>query len=357
VALATALLATVSWITPLMLTFGTATFQQAWHLALPSSLGAQWLLQRRSMGVLALPRTPRAAAGVLGAVALVVGASSVLGAAGLLAAALALAWLSVLVVAQRGWGFPYAGVLASCGVAMRLGLRAPDDIVVMLVVSTAGLVAAVLTTPVPTRAPAPWPFALLAGVAGATVGVLLTLGARGPFAINADLAVLALMPALVGTLWSARFLTRLWELTGHPLLGVSSGTGPVRRKAPVARRILLGALLRLCAGVVVLSLGVVAAGVLLQGDLRVVVTLLGVTSGLALVSLLVSLLEAFGRQGWAVLTAAMASAPLLLHAQGIGLRTQGEAVVASVVIGLAVFAWTVHYFLEDPNRSLVVAGL
>lgn len=357
VALATALLATVTWTTPLMHTFGIATFQRAWHIALPASLGAQWLLQRRLQGVLTLPRTVKAAGGLLGAIALVVAALGILGSAGLVAAGLGLAWLSVLVVVQRGWGYAYAGVLAACGVAMRLGLSGFGDIVLMLVVSTVGLAAGALTMPAELKRPAPWPLALLAGVAGAIVGMLLTLGARGPFAVNPDLAVLALMPALVGTLWSARYLNRLWELSGQPLLGAASQTGPVRRTAPLARGILLGAFLRLCTGVVVLSLTVVAAAVLMRGDLHVVASLLGVTSGLALVSLLVSLQEAFGRQGWAVLTAAMATAPLLLHSQGIGPWTQGEAVLASVVVGLAVFVWTVHCFLEDPNRSLVVAAL
>jgi hypothetical protein len=350
-ALATALLATVTWTTPLMRTFGVATFQQGWHVALPVSLGVQWLLQRRSLGALALPRRWWAAAGLLGAIALAAGASSALAPGAVLAVALALTWLAVLVVVQRGWGFPYAAIIAAGGVVMRLGSAgAVADLVLMLVVSLTGLGAAAWRPPAPTRRPAPWRLAVLAGLAGATVGLLIALGARGPFAINPDLAVLALMPALVGMLWSARHLTRLWELSRQPLLGRP-------RRTPLARRLLAGAFVRLSAGTGFLSLLVLALGALRHENVHAVASLLATASGMGLTGLLVALLEAFGRQGWALSTAALTAAPLLLRAQGIVFGTHGQTVLASVLMGLLVSVWTVRYFLEDPHRSLVVATL
>lgn len=363
-ALATALLATVAWTTPLIRTFGVTTFQQAWHIALPVSLGAQWLLQRRCLGTLAVGRTPRATASVLGAAVLAIAASSTLGPGGMLAGALALAWLSVLVVVRRGWGFAYAGALTAVGVAMRLApgpAAAPALMALMLVVSTAALATAARTTPDPARRPSPWRFAVPAGLSGATVGLLIVLGARGPFAISPDLAVLGLMPALLGSLWTARHLTRLWELGSLPLAGTALPSEQtrrrIRRRTPLARRVLIGAAVRLGASTAVLSLMVLALADLRREDVHVVGSLLATTSGMALIGLLVALLEAFGRQGWALSTAALASAPLVLRWQGIAIGSHGETVLASVLIGVLVGAWTVRRFLEDPHRSLVVATL
>jgi hypothetical protein len=92
-------------------------------------------------------------------------------------------------------------------------------------------------------------------------------------------------------------------------------------------------------------------------DVRVVGALLGACSGMALIGLLVALLEAFGRQGWALTTAALAAAPLVLHELGLGLGSRGASVGVSVLVGLLVSAWTVRYFLEDPHRTLVVSAL
>jgi hypothetical protein len=297
---------------------------------------------------------------VLGAAALAIAASSALGPGGVLAGALALAWLSVLVVVRRGWGFAYAGALMAVGVAMRLAsgpTAALGLTALMLVVSTAALAAAARTTPDPARRPSPWRFAVPAGLSGATVGLLIVLGARGPFPISPDLAVLGLMPALLGALWTARHLTRLWELGSLPLAGTALPSERIRRRMPLARRVLIGAAVRLGASTAVLSLMVLALADLRREDVHVVGALLATTSGMALIGLLVALLEAFGRQGWALLTAAVASAPLVLRWQGIAIGSHGETVMASVLIGVLVGAWTVRRFLEDPHRSLVVATL
>jgi hypothetical protein len=231
------------------------------------------------------------------------------------------------------------------------------DLVLILVVSIAATGATAGATPAQARRPTPWRLAILAGLAGAAVGLLMVLGAGGPFPISPPLAVLALMPALVGSLWTARHLARVWELTAHPLLGTAPHGGPVRRRTPLVHRVLAGAFLRLTAGIAGLGLLVLAAAALRHENVDVVAWLIAATSGMGLVGLLVALLEAFGRQGWALATAVLASAPLVLRWQGIAFGTHGATVLASVLIGVLVSAWTVHHFLQDPHRSLVVATL
>jgi hypothetical protein len=231
------------------------------------------------------------------------------------------------------------------------------DLCVMLAVGAGGLGAAAATRAAPDRRPTPWRLCIPAGLSGAMVGVLITLGAGGPLTVSSDLAILALMPALAGTLWTAGHLVGLWDLTAEPLLGAGPETVRTRRWAPLARRVLLGAVARLGAATAVLSALVLSVALVQHEDLRVVGSLLVACSGMALIGLLVALLEAFGRQGWALATAVLAGAPLVLHELGIGLVSWGAGVGASVLIGVVVSAWTVRYFLEDPHRSLVVATL
>jgi hypothetical protein len=87
------------------------------------------------------------------------------------------------------------------------------------------------------------------------------------------------------------------------------------------------------------------------------VWILGLSSAMALVGLVVVLLEAFGRQCWALLTAAAAAAPLVVRGEGLTVGSHGEAVLAAVAIGLLASCWTLRRFLDDPHRSLVLAAL
>ncbi|HEY8201887.1 MAG TPA: hypothetical protein VII47_11085 [Actinomycetota bacterium] len=355
--LAVALLATVTWAAPLVKAFGLAVFQRGWTLALPASLGVQWLLQRRTLGDIGLRGRSWRGWLLLAAPPLAIGATGAVDPAVALAAALALVWASILVVVGRGWGLVYAGVILAGGLLMRLVPLASWDLGLMLAVGAGGLVAAAATRAAPDRRPTPWRLCIPAGLSGATVGVLITLGAGGPVTMTSDVAVLALIPALAGTLWTAGHLVGLWNLTAEPLLGAGPDTVRPRRWAPLARRVLLGAAARLGAATAALSALVLSVALVRHEDVRVVGALLAACSGMALIGLLVALLEAFGRQGWALTTAVLAAAPLVLHELGLGLGSRGASVGASVLVGLVVSAWTIRYFLEDPHRSLVVAAL
>ena len=355
--LAVALLATVTWTAPLVGAFGLAVFQRGWALALPASLGVQWFVQRRTLGEIGLRGRPWRDWLLLAGAPLAIGATGVVDPAVALAAALALVWASILVVVGRGWGLVYAGIILACGLLMRVLPLAGWDLGLMLAVGAGGLGAAAATRAAPDRRPTPWRLCIPAGLSGAMVGVLITLGAGGTAAVSSDLAVLALMPALAGTLWTAGHLVGLWDLTAEPLLGAGPDSVRTRRWAPLARRVLLGAGARLGAATAALSALVLGLALVRHEDVRVAGALLAACSGMALIGLLVALLEAFGRQGWALTTAALAAAPLALHQLGLGLGSRGATVGVSVLVGLLVSAWTVRYFLEDPHRTLVVANL
>src|SRR5205823_2380840 len=248
-----ALLATVTWTAPLVGAFGLAVFQRGWALALPASLGVQWLVQRRTLGEIGLRGRPWRDWLLLAGAPLAIGATGVVDPAVALAAALALVWASILVVVGRGWGLVYAGIILACGLLMRVLPLAGWDLGLMLAVGAGGLGAAAATRAAPDRRPTPWRLCIPAGLSGAMVGVLITLGAGGTAAVSSDLAVLALMPALAGTLWTAGHLVGLWDLTAEPLLGAGPDSVRTRRWAPLARRVLLGAGVRLGAATAALS--------------------------------------------------------------------------------------------------------
>ena len=190
--LAVALLATVTWTAPLVGAFGLAVFQRGWALALPASLGVQWFVQRRTLGEIGLRGRPWRDWLLLAGAPLAIGATGVVDPAVALAAALALVWASILVVVGRGWGLVYAGIILACGLLMRVLPLAGWDLGLMLAVGAGGLGAAAATRAAPDRRPTPWRLCIPAGLSGAMVGVLITLGAGGTAAVSSDLAVLAL---------------------------------------------------------------------------------------------------------------------------------------------------------------------
>jgi hypothetical protein len=358
-ALAGALLATATWVAPLAGIFGAVASQQAWTTALPLSLGTQWLVRRRFLGGLEGLAGKRNALICLIAGALVAaGLSFVPDRRIALGCALAIAWVSVPVVVQRGWGFPYAAVLVAVGAGLHLDLPLHAHLAGLFAVPVVAIAAALATRPATPRLLGPWRLALPAGLAGALVGVFIALAGGDPRGVAPDLALLAFMPALLGTLWGAQYLAQIWDLSVerfHRPAGDGLGSAETRR---YARHVLAGALGRL-----VLATGGMAAVVLVtsvgarQQPIGTMAWILGLSSAMGLVGLVVVLLEAFGRQLWAILTAALATAPLLLRTNGLDLGSHGGAVLAAVCIGLLASGWTLLRFLDDPHRSLVVATL
>jgi hypothetical protein len=190
------------------------------------------------------------------------------------------------------------------------------------------------------------------------VGAFIGLAGGDPFGVGPDFALLAFMPALLGTLWGAQHLAQIWDLSVEPLRR-PAGPGYASLGArQFARRVLAGALGRLA-----IATGGMAALVLVttvgaqRQPIRTMAWILGLSSAMGLVGLIVVLLEAFGRQLWAILTAALATTPLVLHGHGLNVGTHGEAVLAAVCVGLLASCWTLLRFLDDPHRSLVVATL
>lgn len=358
-ALAGALLATATWVAPLGSLFGAYASQRAWTAALPLSLGVQWLLRRRCHGGLEGLAGRRAAL-----VCLVAGLA--VGAATLalpdrrvaLGFALAVAWVSVPVLVQRTWGFRYAAALIATGAVLHLHLPGRVALGVLLGVPLLALTAALATTPPSARVPGPWRMATPAALAGALVGTFIALAGGNPRGAGPDFGVLAFMPALLGTLWGAQYLARIWNLAAEPVHRPAGRGYASARARRFARQVLVGALGRLVLATLGMALVVLAtAAATRHQSIGAVAWILGLSGAMALVGLLVVLLEAFGRQLWALLTAALTTAPLVLQGHVHTVGSHGEAVLSAVVIGVLASCWTLLRFLDDPHRSLVLATL
>jgi hypothetical protein len=338
---------------------GPAASQQAWTAALPLSLGTQWLVRRRFHGGLdGLAGKRNALVCLLAGIVLASGLSTLPDRRIALGCALAIAWVSVPVLVQRGWGFRYAAVLVAAGAGMHAHIPVLFQLAGLFGVPVVALTAALATRPASKRLPGPWRLALPAALAGMLVGAFIGLAGGNPHGVGPDFALLAFMPALLGTLWGAQHLAQIWDLSVEPFRR-PPGNGhasPDARK--FAGRVLAGALGRLAIATAGMAAVVLVATVGTQRQpIRTMAWILGLSSAMGLVSLVVVLLEAFGRQLWALLTAALATAPLVLHGHGLNIGTHGQAVVAAVCIGLLASCWTLLRFLDDPHRSLVVATL
>src|SRR5207249_5011219 len=101
--------------------------------------------------------------------------------------------------------------------------------------------------------PGPWRIASAAALAGALVGEAFVLGINEPFGMPWQLSLLALAPVVLGALWAADHLSRVWDLIREPIPQFvrspnRHGSREARSVRGLAFRILLGALVRLAAG-------------------------------------------------------------------------------------------------------------
>lgn len=297
------------WVASLTSRFGTAAMQPAWRVALPLSLAFQALVMRRFLstpdGLGRLRREP-AVPGSLLVLAAVVPAVGVRP-GGLLAASLILVWVSGVVFCQRGWGAPYAATLGLAGLGLSHGLPAIALVVgltaAVIAVAAAGT-AAVGEAPCP---PAAWRRVVPATVIGGGTGVLIlvmTAGARS----TGLLTLLAVFPALLGSLWGDRQLLKIWSVVPVQLARTPVATSSrslVRRRLA---RVLLGALARTVAGTAAASGVVLALTTATREPTHAAGTLLLATLAVGIVGFLTLVLDSCGLDCWAV--AVMGSAVL-----------------------------------------------
>ena len=290
------------WAAPLSADLGSAAVEQALRVALPLTLALQWGLRSRYLGrpngLLELGRRRRQL--LLGGVMLVGLPFAAFGLAGLLGGLLSVTWTGGTLLIRRRWIGAYTGIVVGGTGLMTAAIPA---------LAALGAIAAltILAVGLALRAPAPsplillgrWSRALCGATLGAALGVLLVSDPSAAWT-QGMVPALALLPSTVAGFWASYHLWQIESVIPRALLGRPAADSGARRAALPPLRILLGALGRLVALTAALSVALVVFTQWLDATPRSAGVLIGFGL-LALAALLVSLVEALGRGGWALL--------------------------------------------------------
>ncbi len=330
------------WAEPLTEALGVNAVRRALGLALPLTLALQWALLCRHLG------RPSGLAGlahrrgalVMAAVGLLAVPFALFGAAGVLAGLLTVTWTSGSIVIRRGWAALYCGVAVASVPVMLAGAPAPAVVAVVAAI-IAGAAALALTTAGDGAAiPGRWGRTLSAAATGGGIGILLVGDPSVGWTASAA-AALALLPSAAGALWAGQHLWKLPDAFARSLAGVpvcEAVDGP----APVGP--LFAALWRLVLPTVVGSLALLALG---SGNA-------GVLAGfgvVALATLLVGLLESFGRPGVAAAGIAFGLTAELLVREA-DTTFAGAALLCGGAFAVLVLLPAVFTLLAQPARTL-----
>ncbi|PPK92480.1 hypothetical protein CLV92_11481 [Kineococcus xinjiangensis] len=349
------LLATTAWVAPLAAALGTDATERAWKIALPLSLGLQWLIRRRYLtdpeGMGRLRADVRVTRPV-GVVCLLATAGLVVAPQLLLPVALVITWVGGLLVVVRGWGLPYALMLVAATAAPAFGVPVVVDVLLVVALTQAAVAAALLTSPLSHGTPTPWRRSLAAGAIGGASAVLIVADPSIVWSGEAAFPVLALVPAMLGNLWAGQHMNRIWTVLVEALASTRLEERTSRRNRRVFGGIVLGAFARLLLLTALLS---VAAYPLLResaatgGSLALLLLGLGC---FGVVGFLTALLEGFSRVGAAAavtLAALAGAAAVLLGATG---SLPLPSLAAAACAATAAAAWPVARLVRQPDRTL-----
>lgn len=349
------------WISRLADDLGTRAVDRSWRIALPVSLGLEWLLRRRYLaGADGLGRLRRELTTLALPAVVLVGAIAAIPDGGLLAVALIAIWVGGFLLTRRGWGLPYGVALVVGALVLKLGFSTQVVVTVATLLVVAVSVYAVATQPRSMRRPGPWERSIPAGLVGAGMGLLLVFEPRFAWNARGIIPVLTVVPSLLGSLWGGFHMTRLWEVMPQMMLSTSvrrRGEGAIGR---LTSRLLGESIVRLVLGAGLASLAVVAYVLVTEERTDtprdVVVSLLVAHGALAVAGLFVGLLEAFGRWGWALLATVVGVGVtvgmdiFITSDLTPGLRILCGAVVCSIVSLIPLLL-----LLREPDRNLAVA--
>ena len=274
---------------------------------------------------------------------------------GPIAAMLVAIWVSGTVITRRGWGLLYALMLVATSVALAHD-KAPYPVLGLLTaVTLTTSLSAVLTrrTQIDERA-GTVPRALLAGLLGACIGILLVGDPSLGWGVHGVHPAIALVPSVIGSLWGGYYLWNLYEVVPRGLSGVPlhrAGRAAVSGPAMV---LFLGAVVRLVGATIVLSLVLIALGRWTHGTDAL--TVLVAFACAALVSLLVGLLESLGRRRAALIAALGALAVELAwpHQRALPHLARG-ALVAGASAGILLTIPPLLLLLSRSGRVLATA--
>jgi hypothetical protein len=311
-ALLVAIVAVALWTRPFGRALGASVWDDAVRLALPLTLGCQWMLRSRYLerpGGLAILR--RDGAGILfllgaGCVAATHGEST------LVAVLLIVTWVGGAVLIRRGWGLAYVALLVAVAIDVNLGgdprralaaAAAATLLLAIVIVATAGA-----TNDAPGRPRR----AVAAGLIGAGIGGLLVLDTSVGWGAEGVLPALALVPSTAGSFWGGYHLWRFYEAVPRALAGVPVAEADRATLRSPALAVLGGAFMRLLGTTLVLSaLAMLAATYVAEPQNAAAagrIALLGGFGLIALATLLLSLQHSLGFSSWALFTLACALA-------------------------------------------------
>jgi len=320
-------------------------------VGLPITIALQGLLLRRYLSGpqgLGRLRSDFAVAGLL--TVLAVSAAAAAHPGSVLAPALVFTWTAGLVWVRRGWGAAYATTLGLGAAGLWLGLPGLVDLAVTVCLVGIGLIAALASVPCSWRPAGSWGRAVPAGLVGGGIGVLL-IRATGPsWGGPALVGMLALFPALAGSLWAGRHQSRLWDVVPAALVA-RQVTQPGRAGLiRVAGGVVAGALARAVLATAGLSVVILAVASTADIAVRGLGPLLLALGGIGVVGVMASLFEGLGRSMWAVAVVASACGAelILVNNLGSGIRSAVIVPAAAAVVAL----WPIVHLLGDAGFSL-----
>jgi hypothetical protein len=249
-----AVIAVAMWTVPFGRALGAGVWDDAVRMALPITLGGQWMMRSRYLGRPAgLETLRREWVGVASLLVIAAGLAVMNGERGLISLLLIVTWLGGTVLVRRGLGLVYVVLLVIVAVEANLNIY---PVTTLAAAASATLLLAVLVVAVAgsTTDPAGRPSrALAAGLIGAGIGGLLVLDKSIGWGSAGVLPALALVPSTVGSFWGGYHLWRFYEEVPRALAGVPVAKADRASLRGPAMGVLGGAIGRLVAVTVVLS--------------------------------------------------------------------------------------------------------
>lgn len=331
------ILSIAAWASPLSRDFGAHSLSEAIRASLPIAVGLQWALRSRYLsrrdGLAALLYDGPVCLLLLGL--LVEVPLALQPHWGPIAALIVPIWVGGTIVTRRGWGLLYAGTLV--GATIALEEHAPAYLVLGLL---AGFTLLTSLAAMLTRRqrgddrPGSISKALLAGLLGACVGLLLVGDPSLGWGVHGIHPAVALLPSVIGSLWGGYYLWNLFDEVPRQLLGVTFSEASRARLGAPATRMMFGAIARLVGATVVLSGIVIALGGLTRGtdDPSVFIAF----GCVALASLLIGLMESLALRRAAFLAAIAALSAEFAWHYLVHWRIAGAALVVGAAVGVIV---------------------
>ncbi|MGO9752495.1 MAG: hypothetical protein ACLP8S_00650 [Solirubrobacteraceae bacterium] len=348
-----------AWATPLTKDFGPHVLAQALRVALPVAFALQWALRSRYLsrrtGLACLKRD---GIGCVSVLILTVGALGMMSRWGPIAAMFVTIWVSGTITTRRGWGLLYAGMLLVTTVALEQHEAAYLVLALLTAVSLLSALVAIGSgaarggDQLARERPGSIPRALLAGLLGGCIGVLIVGDPSLGWGVHGLHPAIALVPSVLGSFWGGYYLWNFYEEVPRRLIGVPISEASRAHLRGPATSMLFGAVLRLLVTTVVLSAVVIAAGRFTQGtdDASVFVAFACV----ALVSLLVSLMESLALRQGAFIAVVAALVSEFAWVYMVHTRVPGAALAVGAAVGVIL---TVPPLLRLSSSGRVLATM